>query len=64
MSATPVEIGPATSGHGTHRAVTGYVAYTISFSSVYGPGNRFVVFMQGCNFYCVACHNPQTIPGH
>lgn len=45
-------------------AVTGFVADTISFSSVDGPGNRFVVFLQGCNFDCVACHNPQTIPGH
>jgi pyruvate-formate lyase-activating enzyme len=43
---------------------TGFVADTISFSSVDGPGNRFVVFLQGCNFDCVACHNPQTIPGH
>ncbi len=47
-----------------NRSTTGYVADTISFSSVDGPGNRFVVFMQGCNFDCVACHNPQTIPGH
>ena len=46
------------------RAVTGFVADTISFSNVDGPGNRFVVFLQGCNFDCVACHNPQTIPGH
>ena len=46
------------------RPVTGFVADTISFSNVDGPGNRFVVFMQGCNFDCVACHNPQTIPGH
>ena len=45
-------------------SVTGFVADTISFSSVDGPGNRFVVFLQGCNFDCVACHNPQTIPGH
>ena len=43
---------------------TGYVAGTITFSNVDGPGNRFVVFLQGCNFDCVACHNPQTIPGH
>ena len=42
----------------------GLVADTITFSSVDGPGNRFVVFLQGCNFDCVACHNPQTIPGH
>ena len=46
------------------RPVTGFVADTISFSNVDGPGNRFVVFLQGCNFDCVACHNPQTIPGH
>ncbi len=43
---------------------TGLVADVINFSTVDGPGNRFVVFMQGCNFDCVACHNPQTIPGH
>ncbi len=43
---------------------TGLVADTISFSHVDGPGNRFVVFLQGCNFDCIACHNPQTIPGH
>ncbi len=43
---------------------TGLVADTIPFSSVDGPGNRFVVFFQGCNFDCIACHNPQTIPGH
>ena len=40
------------------------IADAIVFSNVDGPGNRFVVFMQGCNFDCVACHNPQTIPGH
>ena len=46
------------------RQVKGFVADTISFSNVDGPGNRFVVFLQGCNFDCAACHNPQTIPGH
>lgn len=45
------------------RGIRGLVADTITFSNVDGPGNRFVVFLQGCNFDCIACHNPQTIPG-
>ena len=60
MSATR---GSSPNGDGD-GSVTGFVADTISFSNVDGPGNRFVVFLQGCNFDCVACHNPQTIPGH
>ena len=42
-----------------HQAL---VASSIKFSWVDGPGNRFVLFLQGCNFNCLACHNPQTIP--
>ena len=38
------------------------IASYIPFSWVDGPGNRFVLFFQGCNFDCLACHNPQTIP--
>ena len=47
----------------THGPVglNGLVADVIRFSCVDGPGNRFVVFMQGCNFNCIACHNPYTI---
>jgi pyruvate formate lyase activating enzyme len=58
MSANLVDTAPA------DTSVRGLVADTITFSSVDGPGNRFVVFLQGCNFDCLACHNPQTIPGN
>ncbi|MCL1587033.1 MAG: YjjW family glycine radical enzyme activase [Actinomycetia bacterium] len=43
------------------NATQGLVNNTIRFSAVDGPGNRFVVFTQGCNFNCITCHNPYTI---
>lgn len=39
----------------------GYINKIIPFSSVDGPGNRTAIFMQGCNFNCIYCHNPETI---
>jgi pyruvate formate lyase activating enzyme len=37
------------------------VAGVVQSSAVDGPGNRYVLFLQGCNFDCAACHNPTTI---
>ena len=39
----------------------GLITDWIEFSNVDGPGNRFVFFLQGCGFNCLACHNPYTI---
>lgn len=39
----------------------GFINKIIPFSSVDGPGNRTAIFLQGCNFNCVYCHNPETI---
>lgn len=39
----------------------GLVNNIIPFSSVDGPGNRTSIFLQGCNFNCKYCHNPETI---
>ncbi len=43
------------------NSVRGLLNNVLPFSSVDGPGNRSVVFLQGCNLACVYCHNPYTI---
>lgn len=40
----------------------GLLADVVPFSWVDGPGNRFAVFVQGCNLDCLVCHNPHTMP--
>jgi len=37
------------------------ISKIINFSNVDGPGNRLVIFFQGCLFKCLYCHNPETI---
>jgi pyruvate formate lyase activating enzyme len=38
----------------------GLVARILPMSAVDGPGNRAVIFLQGCDFDCRYCHNPET----
>jgi pyruvate formate lyase activating enzyme len=45
-------------------ATSGLLADVVRSSVVDGPGHRYVVFVQGCTFNCLACHNPHTIPRH
>lgn len=42
-------------------ARTAIVSRILPFSCVDGPGNRLVLFLQGCNFRCPGCHNPHSI---
>ncbi len=42
-------------------SIRGLIADVIRSSYVDGPGHRYVVFVQGCTFNCVGCHNPHTI---
>lgn len=43
------------------KPVTGLVNKVLLQSFVDGPGNRAVIFLQGCNFNCLYCHNPYMI---
>ena len=41
--------------------MVGRIRQIIDSSAIDGPGNRTVIFFQGCNFNCHYCHNPETI---
>ena len=38
----------------------GLINHILLQSFVDGPGNRAVIFLQGCNLHCLYCHNPYT----
>lgn len=41
-------------------ATLGYYQSIETFALVDGPGVRAVLFLQGCNYRCLYCHNPDT----
>lgn len=43
------------------QSVVGQINKILPQSFVDGPGNRSVIFLQGCQFNCLYCHNPYTI---
>jgi len=44
--------------------LSGFVHSFEMGSAVDGPGMRFVLFVSGCQFRCLYCHNPDTIKMH
>ncbi|WP_035061353.1 pyruvate formate-lyase-activating protein [Andreprevotia chitinilytica] len=52
------EISPAVVDE--HGRLSGFVHSVETGAAVDGPGVRFVLFLSGCQFRCLYCHNPDT----
>jgi len=61
MTHRAAQNGPIPPVRELHPEPHGVVNKLLTQSFVDGPGNRAVVFLQGCNLHCLFCHNPQTI---
>lgn len=44
--------------------LSGFVHSFYTGGAVDGPGMRFVLFVSGCQFRCLYCHNPDTVKMH
>ena len=47
-----------------HGHLSGFVHSFDTGGAVDGPGMRFVLFVSGCQFRCLYCHNPDTAKMH
>jgi len=54
------KIGESQTQHALRTGELGFVHSFTTGSAVDGPGIRVVVWLTGCQFRCVFCHNPDT----
>lgn len=40
------------------------ISHYLTHSTVNGPGKRFTIWLQGCDFNCKGCFNPELQPHH
>ena len=53
-------VGEASTGEALQSGEFGFIHSYTTGSAVDGPGIRVVVWLTGCQFRCVFCHNPDT----
>lgn len=63
MTAAP-DLAPAIGGTAPAAPPTGLIAGRVAFSTVDGPGKRYVLQLQGCQFDCLTCRYPSALTQH